>query len=155
MSGSSAPLRSRQSATHVRERWRARLVELQIAARTRPDAPETKALIGETSALAVQVRDLEARINAADPRHASFVSPRPLDLDAIQALLDDDTLLLEYALGDARSYLWVVSRRDIRVFTLAPRARSKRSLAGCTRASRDRPPSIIVRHRFRRTIDAR
>lgn len=106
----------------VRERWRARLAELQSAARTRPDAPETKALVGETSALAVQVRDLEARIDAADPRHATFVRPQPLNLDAIRALLDEDTLLLEYALGDARSYLWVVSRREIRAFTLAPRA---------------------------------
>src|SRR5262249_34968824 len=46
----------------------------------------------------------------------------PLELRAIQALLDDETVLLEYALGDARSYLWVVSARDLRVFTLAPRA---------------------------------
>ena len=106
----------------VRERWRAHLAELQSAARTRPDAPETKALVRETSALAVQVRDLEARIDAADPRHATFVSPRPLDLDAIRALLDEDTLLLEYALGEARSYLWIVSQREIRAFTLAPRA---------------------------------
>ena len=106
----------------VRERWRARLAELQVALRTRSDAADTKALVDETSALAVQVRDLESRIDAADTRHATFVSPRPLDVDAIQVLLDEDTLLLEYALGDARSYLWVVSRREIRAFTLAPRA---------------------------------
>ena len=68
------------------------------------------------------MRDLEARLDAADRRHATFVSPRPLGLEAIQALLDEDTLLLEYALGDARSYLWVVSRREIRGFRLAPRA---------------------------------
>jgi CHAT domain-containing protein/tetratricopeptide (TPR) repeat protein len=107
---------------HVRERLRARLAELQIASRTHPDAPETQALIGETSALEVQVRDLEARIDAVDPRHATFVSSRPLDVDGIQALLDEDTLLLEYALGEARSYVWAVSRREIRAFTLAPRA---------------------------------
>ena len=68
------------------------------------------------------MRDLEARIDAADRRHATFLSPRPLGVQAIQALLDDDTSLLEYALGDAHSYLWVVSRREIRAFTLAPRA---------------------------------
>ena len=106
----------------VRQQWRARLAELQVAVRIRPAAPETKALARETAALAVQVRDLEARIDAADTRHATFVSPRPLGVPAIQALLDEDTLLLEYALGDARSYLWVVSRREIRAFTLAPRA---------------------------------
>jgi CHAT domain-containing protein/tetratricopeptide (TPR) repeat protein len=106
----------------VKEQWRARLAELQVAVRARPDAVDTKALIDETSALAIRVRDLEARIDAADPRHATFVSSRPFDVDAIRALLDEDTLLLEYALGDLRSYLWVVSRREIRAFTLAPRA---------------------------------
>jgi hypothetical protein len=43
----------------------------------------------------VEVRDLEARIDVADPRHATFVSSRPLDADGIRALLDEDTLLLE------------------------------------------------------------
>ncbi len=113
----------------VRERWRARLAELQVAVRIRPAAPETKALVGETSALEVEVRDLEARLDAADRRHATFVSPRPLGLEAIQELLDEDTLLLEYALGDARSYLWVVSRREIRGFRLAPRADNRNARA--------------------------
>ena len=80
------------------------------------------ALVEETRLLAVQVRDLEARIDTADARYGSFVRPRALSVPAIQALLDDDTLFLEYALGDARSYLWVVSSHDIRAFTLAPRA---------------------------------
>lgn len=106
----------------LRERWRARLAELQVAMRTRPEATESKVLEHETSLLAVQVRDLEARIDATDTRHASFVRPRPLGVPAIQALLEDDTVILEYALGEARSYLWVVSPRDIRAFTLAPRA---------------------------------
>lgn len=106
----------------VRERWRARLAQLQVATRTRPDGPETKALLDETQALAVQVRDLDARIDAADPRHASFLGPRPLGVAGMQALLDENTLLLEYALGEARSYLWVVSSRDVRALTLPPRA---------------------------------
>ncbi len=110
----------------VRERWRARLAELQVAMRARPDAPQTKALVDEVRLLAVQVRDLETRIDTADRRQESFVRPRPLGVEAIQALLDDETLLLEYALGDARSYLWVVSSHDIRAFTLAPRVTIER-----------------------------
>jgi CHAT domain-containing protein len=106
----------------VRERWRARLAELQVALRTRPDAPQTKALIDETRTLEVRVRDSEARIDAADTRLGSFARPRPLGVEAIQRLLDEDTMLLEYALGETRSYLWVVSSRDMRAFTLAPRA---------------------------------
>jgi CHAT domain-containing protein len=106
----------------ARERWRARLAELQVAMRSRPNAPETKALADETRALEVQLRDLETQINGADAKQATFVRPQPLSLDAIQKLLDNDTLMLEYGLGDARSYLWVVSSRDIRAFTLVGRA---------------------------------
>jgi CHAT domain-containing protein len=77
--------------SQVRERWRARLAELDVAMRKHPDADATRALIDETAA-------------------------------AIQALLDRDTVLLEYGLGDVRSYLWVVSASDVTSFTLAPRA---------------------------------
>lgn len=36
-------------------------------------------------------------------------------------LLDDNTILLEYALGEERSYLWVVSRTDIKSYELPKR----------------------------------
>lgn len=124
----------------IRERWRARLAELQVAMRARPEDSETKVLAEETSALGVQVRDIDARIDAADARHATFLRPRPSGLDAIQRLLDDGTLLLEYALGDARSYLWVVSAREIRAFTLPPRAEIE-PLARRVHEALSRPPS--------------
>jgi CHAT domain-containing protein len=108
-------------AHQVRERWRARLTELQVALRRRPEAADTKALVEETQTLEVQLRDLEAKIDTADPRHATFFRPRPLTAEAVQELLDADTLLLEYALGNLRSHLWVVSSRDIRALTLPPR----------------------------------
>jgi CHAT domain-containing protein len=104
-----------------RERWRARLAELQVALRARPDTSDTKVLREEVSSLELRVHDLESRINAADARHATFVRPQPLGVDAVRSLLDDETILLEYALGDERSYLWVVSSRDVRAFTLPPR----------------------------------
>jgi CHAT domain-containing protein len=60
----------------------------------------------------------------ADGRDARADDPRarPLDADGIARALDEDTLLLEYALGDAASYLWVVSREGLRAYTLPPRA---------------------------------
>jgi CHAT domain-containing protein/tetratricopeptide (TPR) repeat protein len=124
----------------VRERWRARLAELQVAMQTHAGAPDTLALAEETRLLAVQVRDLEARVDTADARYGSFVRPRALSVSAIQALLDDDTLFLEYGLGDARSYLWVVSSHDIRAFTLAPRAAIE-AVARRVHESFGRPPA--------------
>ena len=106
----------------AREKWRARLAELDVALRTRPEAQETAALAADASRLAVRVRDLDAQIDAADARQATFIRPRPLTVAAAQALLDDDTVLLEYALGDARSYLFVLSHAEMRTFTLPRRA---------------------------------
>jgi CHAT domain-containing protein/tetratricopeptide (TPR) repeat protein len=41
----------------------------------------------------------------------------------VQALLDDGTVFVEYALGDARSFAWVVGAGTITLHELAPRAR--------------------------------
>jgi CHAT domain-containing protein len=97
------------------------LAELQVAMRAHPDAPSTIALVNETRSLDVQVRDVEKKVDTADPRHATFLRPRPLSVSGIQALLDTDSVVLEYALGESRSYLWVVSPHDVQAFTLPPR----------------------------------
>src|SRR5262249_29600650 len=52
----------------------------------------------------------------------ALTQPQPLSLTEIQRqTLDEDTLLLEYTLGEKRSYLWLVSRRSIDSYELPPR----------------------------------
>jgi CHAT domain-containing protein/tetratricopeptide (TPR) repeat protein len=114
-----APLQT--ELRQLRESWRARVVEHETMVQ-RNATERAKSLAAEIASLAARLRDVEARIDAIDPRHASFVRPQPLNSEAIRALLDEDTLLLEYALGESRSYLWAVDAREIRAFTLAPRA---------------------------------
>lgn len=48
--------------------------------------------------------------------------PAPLGLREIQRLLDGDTLLLEYALGEERSFLWVVGPGSLTAHVLPGRA---------------------------------
>lgn len=55
----------------------------------------------------------QAEIRQHSPRYAALTQPQPLRLAEIQKLLDDDTVLLEYALGKERSYLWAISRTDV------------------------------------------
>ncbi len=43
---------------------------------------------------------------------------RPQTAAQIQALLDDDTLLLEYSLGTEHSYLWAVTRKEVSGYQL-------------------------------------
>ena len=71
-------------------------------------------------------RDYEqllAEIRTSSERYAALTQPAPVDLREIQNnLLDPDTLLLEYALGQQRSYVWVVTRDSISGFELPARA---------------------------------
>ena len=47
-----------------------------------------------------------------------MTQPQPLGLKEIQQQLDSNTLLLEYALGEARSYLFAVTPDSLKTFEL-------------------------------------
>jgi CHAT domain-containing protein/tetratricopeptide (TPR) repeat protein len=106
----------------------------QVLKRAFSDWEERHARLGrapETAAFAEEYRDLEhrydqvqAEIRGRSPRYAALTRPRPLGLEAIQQqVLDPDTLLLEYALGEERSYVWAVSKAGYVSAVLPPRAR--------------------------------
>jgi CHAT domain-containing protein/tetratricopeptide (TPR) repeat protein len=78
-------------------------------------------LAQEITQLTNEYADVQAQIKAQSPGYAALTHPRPLDLKEMQQLLDDDTLLLEYALGSERSYVWVVSRRELKSYELPKR----------------------------------
>ena len=105
----------------VREQWRVRVAQYQVAALTERDPGRAERLRQEMIGLELQLRDLEAR-GDGDERRARVVRPQVLDLDAIQQLIDPDTTLIEYALGEHRSYLWIVTARELRGLSLPPRA---------------------------------
>jgi CHAT domain-containing protein len=71
------------------------------------------------------IRDLdenEAKIRTSNPSYSTLKQPEPLAPRQIQQLLDDDTLLLEFALGEQRSYLWAVTPAKIVAFPLPGRS---------------------------------
>ncbi len=77
----------------------------------------------ELESLVSRYRDLEADIRRRSPRFATLTQPVPLTLQQIQEqVLDDKTLLLEYALGTDRSYLWAVSKTSMTAHELPGRA---------------------------------
>jgi CHAT domain-containing protein len=59
------------------------------------------------------------KIKASNPKYAALVQPAPLTAAQIQQLLDDGTLLLQYALGEKRSYVWAVTSNSLHGFELA------------------------------------
>jgi CHAT domain-containing protein/tetratricopeptide (TPR) repeat protein len=68
-------------------------------------------------------KQAQAELRAASPRYAALAQPQPLCLAEIQRqVVDEDTLLLEYALGRDRSFLWAVTPQRIFSYELPPRA---------------------------------
>lgn len=74
---------------------------------------QATAIAKELDALIVQYDNLQAQIRVSSPKYAHLTQPQALSLQEIQQLLDEDTLLLEFSLGDERSHLWLVSNTSI------------------------------------------
>ena len=84
---------------------------------------EAEAARKELSALTSELEELEGRIRESSPQFTALVQPVPLSLDQIQQnVLDRETLLLEYSLGEERSFLWAVTPDAIKSFELPKRA---------------------------------
>lgn len=79
------------------------------------------ALDRELTNLNAEQGSIEGQITSSYPHYAALTSSQPQRATTIQQQLDDNTLLLEYALGDKRSYVWVVTQDSINGFELAPR----------------------------------
>ncbi|HEX5732524.1 MAG TPA: CHAT domain-containing tetratricopeptide repeat protein [Blastocatellia bacterium] len=76
----------------------------------------------EIEQLLTQFQEVQSQIRASSPRYAALTQPQPLSLNQIQRdVLDSDTLLLEYALGDEHSYLWAITADSISSFVLPKR----------------------------------
>ncbi|MFB2880738.1 CHAT domain-containing protein [Floridanema aerugineum] len=73
--------------------------------------------------LITQLQQVEGEIRVKSPQYAALKYPQPLTLPEIQQqVLDDNTILLEYSLGENRSYLWLVSKTEITSYELPKRA---------------------------------
>ncbi|MCM3906468.1 MAG: CHAT domain-containing protein [Pyrinomonadaceae bacterium] len=110
-----------------RERSLQQLLNAKAAVQNRlmqgdSNVEQVSALRREIKLLLGQYQDLEAQIRISSPRYADLTQPAPLSLREIQArVLDSDTLLLEYALGAERSYLWMVTSDSLKSSELPPR----------------------------------
>src|SRR5215475_5062385 len=92
----------------------------QVSLLNRKHTPEqADATAKEIAAITTEYDEVKAQIRARSPRYAALTQPQPLSLTEIQQqALDEDTLLIEYALGKERSYLWLVSQRSIDSYEL-------------------------------------
>jgi CHAT domain-containing protein/tetratricopeptide (TPR) repeat protein len=90
--------------------------EKQIAALTR-----------EIEGLEKEYQEIQDRLRLSSPGYAALTQPQPLNANEIQQLLDPDTVLLEYSLGEKRSHVFVVTPTSVNVYELPKQAEIERA----------------------------
>jgi CHAT domain-containing protein/tetratricopeptide (TPR) repeat protein len=113
----------------------ARLQQLLLA--KSPDEAGAARLGREIDALGAEWQVLEAEIRAASPRYAALAHPSPLGAAEIQAALDPGTLLLQYAFGRERSFLFAVTGESVELHELPARAQIETAARAFLGSARD------------------
>ena len=95
----------RRLSDKAEERWKLRDEKAQAAER-------------EIDEIQTQVLGVEEEIRQKDPRFAPASQSRPATPEEISGSLEPGTALLEYSLGEERSFLWRIDARGLRSYVL-------------------------------------
>ena len=86
------------------------------------DKKKPSDLEDELDKLQTDFDGIENQIRTASPRYANLTGGKPLSLAEVQgSVLDDQTVLLEYSLGNEASYLWAVGKTGVAIYKLPGR----------------------------------
>jgi CHAT domain-containing protein len=96
----------------------------------------------EIDEITARYEQVETAIRARTPQFSSLIKPKPALLNQIQQQLDNDTLLLEFSLGNERSYVWAVTANSINGIRLPPRAEIDKPAKRIVQALADRKRTV-------------
>lgn len=82
---------------------------------------QTAVVDKEIENLLLEQQEVEAQLQTISPAYASLTQPQKLGVAEIQKSLDSNSLLLEYSLGEERSYVWAVSNNSLKLYVLPKR----------------------------------
>jgi CHAT domain-containing protein len=68
--------------------------------------------------LIAKLDHVKTLIHKSGPKYQEIINPQVLDTREIQSLLDSETMLLEFALGENESFLWAVTETTIKAYKL-------------------------------------
>jgi CHAT domain-containing protein/tetratricopeptide (TPR) repeat protein len=88
----------------------------------KPAADRLSAIEQDLDAVLLEYERLQSEIRTRSPRYAAITQAEGISVLDIQTSLDPDMVLLEYMLGDERSYVWKVTTDSVDGFVLPPRA---------------------------------
>jgi CHAT domain-containing protein len=104
----------------ARERYVSGALDRAADAQLRQKTPSAEE---DVRRLTAELNEIAERIRAFNLRFENLTVPQPLSLDRLRAeTLDAETILLEFAIGEERSFLWVVSRDSLKTYRLPGRA---------------------------------
>ncbi len=83
----------------------------QLLGREMQKSPAAVELNTQIDKKTAQLRTITEKV-LGNPSTASLLKPTPLSTQQVRELLDSETTLLEYSLGDERSYVWAVSKTE-------------------------------------------
>lgn len=99
--------------------------------------------------LAVAEDDLaefQREVRRSNPKVAGLKYLEPFTHERIQRdLLDPDTALIEYAVGDERSFAWLVSRDKVSYATLPPKGELVRLITDYRKSLTERTPALAAK----------
>ncbi|MES1242575.1 MAG: CHAT domain-containing protein [Acidobacteriota bacterium] len=115
--GIAPELKQRETEIAQRITWlQSRIIE-DLSGRS-PGSTGTAPIEAELDRSEEERERLEWQIRREHPHYAAVSHPLPLQLERIQQLLDDHTALLEYSVGQERSFLFVVTRQGLSAYPL-------------------------------------
>jgi CHAT domain-containing protein/tetratricopeptide (TPR) repeat protein len=104
-----------------KQKQQARLLESSAA------ADEQRKVDDELAALLNEYETVLTDIRRTSPAYAELVTPSPLAVKEVQALLGDETSLVEYHLGEDRSFVFVVTSAGVQATTLPSKSTIEKS----------------------------
>jgi CHAT domain-containing protein/tetratricopeptide (TPR) repeat protein len=116
---------------------------------------ENEEVTRQVDQLRAEYQEVETQLRDQNPRFMSIAQPQTLTLAQIQAeLRGGDNILLEYALGDERSYLWVVTSDSFRSYELPARAVLERTGREVYQSLTARQPAEKIDAGFQAKVEA-
>jgi CHAT domain-containing protein/tetratricopeptide (TPR) repeat protein len=95
-----------------------RRLSAKVDQRLKQSGPGAEALEKEIDDIRAKLDEVEAEVRVQDSRFAAFSPSQLVSPTVVSGWLDPGTMLLEYSLGEERSFLWTVEAGRIRSFVL-------------------------------------
>jgi len=118
--GAAPELLEREKA--LRRALNAKALQLSQVQNDNAKGVQAGTLLREIDEITAGHQEVLDQIRAQNPRYAALTEPKPLTIAEVQsAILDAQSVLLQYFVGKTRSYVWAVTQNDIEGFVLPAR----------------------------------